>query len=68
MVIEAAVWAIFLLPLGSFVLIAFLIRPFLNRWPMLSGLATIGALTGATGWRYGLSSRLFPAIPTNGSQ
>ena len=49
MVIEAAVWAIFLLPLGSFVLIAFLIRPFLNRWPMLSGLATIAALTGATG-------------------
>ena len=48
MVTEAAVWAIFLLPLGSFVLIALVIRPFLNRWPLLAAASTIGALTAAT--------------------
>ena len=48
MVTEAAVWAIFLLPLGSFVLIALVIRPFLNRWPLLAAVSTIGALTAAT--------------------
>ena len=48
MVNEAAVWAIFLLPLGSFVLIALVIRPFLNRWPILAAVSTIGALTAAT--------------------
>ena len=48
MVTEAAVWAIFLLPLGSFVLIALVIRPFLNRWPILAAISTIGALTAAT--------------------
>ena len=48
MVAEAALWAIFLLPLGSFVLIALIIRPFLNRWPMLAAAATIGALAAAT--------------------
>ncbi len=48
MVTEAAVWAIFLLPLGSFVLIALVIRPFLNRWPLLAAVSTIGALAGAT--------------------
>ncbi len=48
MVTEAAVWAIFLLPLGSFVLIALVIRPFLNRWPILAALSTIGALAAAT--------------------
>ena len=48
MVNEALVWAIFLLPLGSFVLIALVIRPFLNRWPLLAALSTIAALTAAT--------------------
>ena len=48
MVTEAAVWAIFLLPLGSFVLIALVIRPFLNRWPLLAAVSTIGALAAAT--------------------
>ena len=48
MVAEAALWAIFLLPLGSFVLIALIIRPFLNRWPLLAAAATIGALAAAT--------------------
>ena len=48
MVSEAAVWAIFLLPLGSFVLIALVIRPFLNRWPLLAAVSTIGALAAAT--------------------
>ena len=48
MVTEAAVWAIFLLPLGSFVLIALVIRPFLNRWPFLAAASTIGALIAST--------------------
>ncbi len=48
MVNEALVWAIFLLPLGSFVLIALVIRPFLNRWPLLAALSTITALTAST--------------------
>ena len=48
MVNEALVWAIFLLPLGSFVLIALVIRPFLNRWPILAALSTIAALTAST--------------------
>ena len=48
MVSEAAVWAIFLFPLGSFVLIALVIRPFLNRWPLLAAVSTIGALAAAT--------------------
>ncbi len=48
MVNEALVWAIFLLPLGSFVLIALVIRPFLNRWPLLAALSTIAALTAST--------------------
>ena len=48
MVAEAAVWAIFLLPLGSFVLIALVVRPFLNRWPLLAAVSTIGALAAST--------------------
>ena len=48
MVTEASVWAIFLLPLGSFVLIALVIRPFLNRWPLLASVSTIGALAAST--------------------
>ena len=48
MVNEALVWAIFLLPLGSFVLIALVIRPFLNRWPFLAAASTIGTLTAST--------------------
>ena len=47
MVTEAAIWSIFLIPLGSFVLIALVIRPFLNRWPLLAAVSTIGALTAA---------------------
>ena len=48
MVNEALVWAIFLLPLGSFVLIALVIRPFLNRWPFLAALSIIAALSAST--------------------
>ena len=48
MVTEAAVWAIFLLPLGSFALIALVIRPFLNRWPFLAAVSTIGTLAAST--------------------
>lgn len=47
MLAEAALWAIFLLPLGAFVLIALIIRPFLNRWPLLAAAATIAALAAA---------------------
>ena len=44
---ESAAWAIFFLPLGSFVLIALVIRPFLNNRSELAGYLTIGAIGGA---------------------
>ena len=44
MVSEASVWAIFLLPLAAFVIIALVIRPFFNRYAGLSGLLLIAAL------------------------
>ncbi len=45
MISELAAWLIFLLPLGSFALIAFLIRPFLAReLHVLAGYATIAAI------------------------
>ncbi len=47
MVAEAVVWAIFLLPLASFLLISLVIRPFLNRYSLLSGLVLIAALAVA---------------------
>ena len=49
MIGEAAIWAIFFLPLGSFVVIGFLIRPFVNRFSLLSGLTLIGSLGVALG-------------------
>lgn len=39
-----AAWAIFLLPLLSFIIIAFFIRPFLNNKPELSGYVTFVTL------------------------
>ena len=44
MVSEASVWAIFLLPLASFVIIALVIRPFFNRYAVVSGILLIAAL------------------------
>ena len=49
MISEASIWAIFFLPLGSFVIIGLVIRPFLNRYPLLSGLTLVGALGVALG-------------------
>ena len=47
MVSEAAVWAIFLLPLATFAVIGLVIRPFLNRFAWLSGVLLIVALAMA---------------------
>ena len=44
---QLQVWAIFFLPLASFVLIALVVRPFLNRFSMFSGLLLIAALAVA---------------------
>jgi len=44
---EAVVWSIFLLPLGSFALIALVVRPLLDRYSLISGFVTIGALATA---------------------
>jgi NADH-quinone oxidoreductase subunit L len=44
MITEGAAWAIFLLPLASFVLISFVIRPFFNSYDKFSGYLTIGAI------------------------
>ena len=43
------VWGIFFLPLASFILIALVVRPFLNRFSLLSGLLVIAALGVAFG-------------------
>ena len=45
MVTEPLVWAIFFLPLISFLLISLVIRPFLNRYALASGGVLIAALT-----------------------
>jgi NADH-quinone oxidoreductase subunit L len=47
MIGEGVVWAILLLPLASFVIISLIIRPFLNRYSILSGLLLIAALAVA---------------------
>ena len=47
MISEIAVWLIFLLPLASFLIIAFLIRPFFNRYAELAGYLTILAVGAA---------------------
>jgi NADH-quinone oxidoreductase subunit L len=44
MIGEAEIWAILFLPLGSFAVIGLVIRPFLNRYSLLSGLVLIAAL------------------------
>ena len=50
MVTELAIWLIFLLPLGSFAFAALVVRPFLNRFSLLSALVTIAALGVALGF------------------
>ena len=50
MIPEAAIWAIFFLPLGSFVVIGLIIRPLLNRFSLLSGLTLIASLGVALGF------------------
>ena len=42
-------WVIFLLPLISFLIIAFILRPFFSHKPRLSGYTIIAALSGALG-------------------
>lgn len=49
MINEGVVWAVFLLPLASFVVISLIIRPFLNRYSILSGLLLIGCLAVSFG-------------------
>jgi len=49
MISEAAIWAIFFLPLGSFFVIGLLIRPFFNRYSLLSGLTLVASLGVALG-------------------
>ncbi len=47
MIQESALWAIFLLPLGSFVAIALVIRPFLNRFSGLAAFTTIATIAAS---------------------
>ena len=47
MIQESALWAIFLLPLGSFVAIALVIRPFLNRFSGLAAFTTIATIVAS---------------------
>ena len=50
MVTEAVIWAIFLLPLGSFAFAALVVRPFFNQFSLISGLVTIAALGTGLGF------------------
>ena len=47
MVNESLVWAIFLLPLISFLLITLVIRPFLSRFALAGGYLLIAALAAS---------------------
>lgn len=49
MIGEGVVWAVFLLPLASFVVISLIIRPFFNRYSILSGLLLIACLSVSFG-------------------
>ena len=44
MIPDGAVWAIFLLPLASFIVIFLILRPFFNHKPKLGGYVTIAAI------------------------
>ncbi|PKB79508.1 MAG: NADH-quinone oxidoreductase subunit L [SAR202 cluster bacterium Io17-Chloro-G9] len=44
---QLAVWGIFFLPLASFLIIVLIVRPFFNRFSLLSGLLVIAALVVA---------------------
>jgi NADH-quinone oxidoreductase subunit L len=44
MISEGVVWSILLLPLVSFVLISLVIRPFFNKYPIISGFCLIVCL------------------------
>ena len=47
MIPEWAVWLILFLPLGSFVLIGFVVRPFFNKYAEVAGYLTILAVGGS---------------------
>ena len=47
MVSEAFIWAILLLPLGTFAVIGMVIRPFFNRFAGITGILLIGAMVVA---------------------
>ena len=47
MIPEPAVWLAFFLPLGSFVLIALVVRPFFNRYSKVAGVLTVFAVGGS---------------------
>ena len=47
MIPEAAVWLIWWLPLASFIVIAFAIRPFFNQHSIYAGYLTILSVAGS---------------------
>ena len=44
MPVESVAWSIFFLPVAVFIIIALLIRPFFDRYSLISGLLLIRAL------------------------
>ena len=64
MVSEIEIWLILFLPLGSFLTIALVIRPFLNRYSRFAGYITILAIAAALG----LSARALQAVISEGGQ
>ena len=59
---DIAVWAIFLLPFLSFLIIALILRPFFNNRPMLSAYTTIIAIAGS------LILSIWALIAVNGAE
>jgi NADH-quinone oxidoreductase subunit L len=59
---DIAVWAIFLLPFLSFLIIGLILRPFFNNRPMLSAYTTICAIAGS------LILSIWALIAVNGAE
>ena len=62
MISEALIWTIFLLPLGAFVFISLVVRPFFNRYKESAGLLTVLSI----GVALALSSWTLQSVITQG--
>ena len=63
MITEPELWLVFFLPLGSFVAIAFVIRPFFTRYANLAGFITSLTIAGSLA----ISLRALRSVASNGA-